>query len=112
MVEDVKKEGWRLVIPARTTGQGLEKIFLAGLEYELGSGFALYPMFVQWVDENVKADWRNSPRLAVPPGSMRRIMPQILKRGYGGNARWGVSRMRIKTRRSAITTRNREVPQS
>lgn len=55
MVEDVKKEGWRLVIPARTTGQGLEKIFLAGLEYELESGFALYPMFVQWVDENVKA---------------------------------------------------------
>ena len=56
MVADAKKEGGdAIVIPARTTGQGLEKTFLAGLEYELGSGFAPHPMFVQWVDENVKA---------------------------------------------------------
>ena len=56
MVADAKKEGGdAIVIPARTTGQGPEKKFLAGLEYELGSGFAPHPMFVQWVDENVKA---------------------------------------------------------
>lgn len=56
MVTDAKKEGGEaIVIPARTTGQGMEKTFLAGLEYELGSGFAPHPMFVQWVDENIKA---------------------------------------------------------
>lgn len=56
MVGDAKKEGGQaIVIPARTTGQGMEKMFLAGLDYELGSGFAPHPMFVQWVDENVKA---------------------------------------------------------
>lgn len=56
MVSDAKKEGGQaIVIPARTIGQGMEKIFLAGLDYELGSGFAPHPMFVQWVDENVKA---------------------------------------------------------
>ncbi|MEO8991387.1 MAG: cobalamin biosynthesis protein CbiX [Nitrosospira sp.] len=55
MVENARKEGGEaIVIPARTTGQGFEKIFLAGLEYELGSGFAPHPMFVQWVDERVK----------------------------------------------------------
>ncbi|MDQ3186403.1 MAG: hypothetical protein M3Q16_08145, partial [Pseudomonadota bacterium] len=37
------------------TGEGPEKKFLAGLEYDLGSGFAPHPMFVRWVDENVKA---------------------------------------------------------
>lgn len=56
MVEDAKKEGGRaIVIPARTTGQGPEDKFLSGLEYDLGSGFAPHPMFVQWVDEQVRA---------------------------------------------------------
>lgn len=55
MVEDAKKEGGRaIVIPARTTGQGPEDKFLSGLEYDLGSGFAPHPKFVQWVDEQVR----------------------------------------------------------
>lgn len=56
MVADAKKEdGDAIVIPARTTGQGFEKKFLSGLDYELGSGFAPHPLFIQWVDENIKA---------------------------------------------------------
>ncbi len=55
LVEEAKSGGGRaIVIPARTTGEGPEKKFLAGLEYDLGSGFAPHPMFVRWVDENVK----------------------------------------------------------
>lgn len=55
MVEDAKTEGGKaIVIPARTTGQGPEDKFLSGLEYDLGSGFAPHPMFVQWVDEQVR----------------------------------------------------------
>jgi hypothetical protein len=55
MVEDAKKNGGRaIVIPARTTGQGPEEKFLSGLEYELGSGFAPHPLFVQWVEEQIK----------------------------------------------------------
>ncbi|MEO7559572.1 MAG: CbiX/SirB N-terminal domain-containing protein [Nitrosospira sp.] len=56
MVEDAKTQGGKaIVIPARTTGQGPEDKFLSGLEYDLGSGFAPHPMFVQWVDEQVRA---------------------------------------------------------
>ena len=56
MVEEAKTQGGRaIVIPARTTGEGPEKKFLSGLEFDLGSGFAPHPMFVQWVDEQVKA---------------------------------------------------------
>lgn len=56
MVEEARMgDGKAVVIPARTTGEGPEKKFLAGLEYDLGSGFAPHPAFVQWVDENVKA---------------------------------------------------------
>jgi hypothetical protein len=33
---------------------------LAGLDYDLGSGFALHPLFVRWVDEQIKASGRNS----------------------------------------------------
>jgi sirohydrochlorin ferrochelatase len=55
MVEDARKNGGRaIVIPARTTGQGPEEKFLSGLEYELGSGFAPHPLFVQWVEEQIK----------------------------------------------------------
>lgn len=53
--EAQKQDGRALVIPARTTAEGREKIFLAGLEYELGSGFAPHPLFVQWFDEQVQA---------------------------------------------------------
>ncbi|SDW97892.1 hypothetical protein BCL69_100463 [Nitrosomonas communis] len=35
--------------------EGHEKKFLAGLEYELVSGFASHPLFVQWVEEQIKA---------------------------------------------------------
>ncbi|MGH8763104.1 MAG: sirohydrochlorin chelatase, partial [Nitrosospira sp.] len=56
MVEEAKTHGGRaIVIPARTTGEGPEKKFLSGLEFDLGSGFAPHPMFVQWVDEQVTA---------------------------------------------------------
>lgn len=56
MVEDAKKQGGRaIIIPARTTGQGFEKKFLAGLDYDLGSGFAPHPLFVRWMDEQIKA---------------------------------------------------------
>jgi hypothetical protein len=55
MVEEAGKDGGRaIVIPARTTGHGLEKEFLSGLEYDLGSGFAPHPLFVQWVEEQIK----------------------------------------------------------
>lgn len=36
--------------------EGHEKKFLAGLEYELGSGFAPHPLFARWVEEQIKAD--------------------------------------------------------
>lgn len=56
MIEDAKKQGGRaIVIPARITGQGFEKKFLAGLDYDLGSGFAPHPLFVRWVEEQIKA---------------------------------------------------------
>ncbi len=56
MVKEAQKQGGRaLVIPARVTSEGHEKKFLAGLDYALGSGFAPHPLFVQWVDEQIKA---------------------------------------------------------
>lgn len=56
MVEEASKQGGRaIVIPARTTGQGFEKKFLDGLDYDLGSGFAPHPLFVTWMEEQIKA---------------------------------------------------------
>ncbi|SDY94213.1 sirohydrochlorin chelatase [Nitrosomonas sp. Nm33] len=56
MVNEAQKQGGRaLIIPARVMGEGHEKMFLAGLEYEFGSGFAPHPLFVQWVDEQIKS---------------------------------------------------------
>ncbi|SFW15493.1 CbiX protein [Nitrosovibrio sp. Nv17] len=56
MVTEAGSRGGRaIVIPARTTGEGPEKQFLSGLEYDLGSGFAPHPLFVRWVDENIQA---------------------------------------------------------
>ena len=55
MVEDAKEQDGRaIVIPARVTGQGPEEKFLSGLDYELGSGFAPHPLFIRWVDEQIK----------------------------------------------------------
>lgn len=54
MVAEANREGGRaIVIPARTTGEGPEKAYLSGLEFELGSGFAPHPKFVQWVKEMI-----------------------------------------------------------
>jgi hypothetical protein len=56
MVEDATKQGGRaIVIPARTIGEGPEKKFLSGLEYDLGSGFAPHPLFLQWMEEKINA---------------------------------------------------------
>lgn len=55
MVTEASKQGDRvIVIPARTTAVGPEKRFLAGLEFELGEGFAPHPLFTQWVDEQIR----------------------------------------------------------
>ncbi|SFI32561.1 hypothetical protein [Nitrosomonas sp. Nm34] len=57
MVKEAQKQGGSaLVIPVRIMNEGHEKKFLAGLEYELGSGFARHPLFAQWVEEQIKAD--------------------------------------------------------
>lgn len=54
MVIEAGKQGGRaIVIPARTTAVGPKKRFLAGLEFELGEGFAPHPLFTQWVDEQI-----------------------------------------------------------
>lgn len=45
-----------IVIPARTTGRGPEKRFLAGLEFEFGEGFAPHPLFARWVEKQVQLD--------------------------------------------------------
>jgi hypothetical protein len=49
-----KQDGRSIVIPARIIGQGFGKKFLAGLDYDLGSRFASHPLFVRWVDEQIK----------------------------------------------------------
>jgi hypothetical protein len=59
MVEDAARQGGRvLVIPARTVGEGPEGKFLSGLEYDLGSGFAPHPNFLQWMEEQIKSGVR------------------------------------------------------
>jgi sirohydrochlorin ferrochelatase len=56
IVEEAGRDGGRaIVIPARTTGQGPERELLSGLSFELGSGFAPHPLFVEWVEEQVRA---------------------------------------------------------
>lgn len=54
VMEASKHDGRAIVIPARTTATGPEKRFLAGLQFELGSGFAPHPLFTQWVDEQIQ----------------------------------------------------------
>jgi sirohydrochlorin ferrochelatase len=59
MVEDATRQGGRaLVIPARTVGEGPERKFLSGLEYDLGSGFAPHPNFLRWMEEQIKSGVR------------------------------------------------------
>ncbi|MFZ5557345.1 MAG: sirohydrochlorin chelatase [Pseudomonadota bacterium] len=55
MVREATSEGGRaIVIPARTNAQGPEREFLAGLDFALGEGFAPHPLFVRWVDKQVR----------------------------------------------------------
>ncbi|MBI4511966.1 MAG: cobalamin biosynthesis protein CbiX [Deltaproteobacteria bacterium] len=55
MVEEATRDGGRaIVIPARTTGVGPEKRFLAGLPVEIGTGFAPHPLFERWFEEQVR----------------------------------------------------------
>lgn len=56
MVREAARDGGRaIVIPARTQGRGPEQEFLAGLSFELGSGFAPHPLFARWFEEQVRA---------------------------------------------------------
>jgi hypothetical protein len=58
-VEDATRQGGRaLVTPARTVGEGPERKFLSGLEYDLGSGFAPHPNFLRWMEEQIKSGVR------------------------------------------------------
>lgn len=55
-VREASRGGGRaLVVPARTLGQGFERQFLEGLNFELGEGFAPHPLFAQWFEEQVRA---------------------------------------------------------
>ncbi|SCX60925.1 cobalamin biosynthesis protein CbiX [Nitrosospira sp. Nsp1] len=88
MVGEAGNDGGRaIVIPARTTGQGPEKEFLSGLEYDLGSGFAPHPLFVQWVDEQIQmglAQFAETRRAAMAmletDGIKQEIVPNRLSR--------------------------------
>jgi sirohydrochlorin ferrochelatase len=56
MVEEAGADGGRaLVIPARTNGRGPERTFLAGMQFDLGEGFAPHPLFLRWFEEQVEA---------------------------------------------------------
>lgn len=55
MVSKATQEGGRvIVIPARTTARGPEQKFLAGLNFETGTGFAPHPLFARWVEKQVQ----------------------------------------------------------
>lgn len=67
LVEEATRDGGRaLVIPARTNDVGPERELLAGLEFELGTGFAPHPLFARWVEEQVR---RGLQRLRGPGGA-------------------------------------------
>jgi sirohydrochlorin ferrochelatase len=69
LVEQAARDGGRaLVIPARTTGRGPEERFLAGLEFELGQGFAPHPLFAHWVEEQVRFGLQRLATAAPPSG--------------------------------------------
>lgn len=55
MVQEAgEQEGRAIVVPARTIGEGSERRFLEGLQYDLAAGFAPHPLFVQWVEEQIR----------------------------------------------------------
>lgn len=67
MVTEANKQGDKvIVIPARTTAVGPEKRFLAGLEFELGEGFAPHPLFTQWVNEQIHQGLKLHEEALVP----------------------------------------------
>jgi sirohydrochlorin ferrochelatase len=54
LVEDARKDGGKaIVVPARTSAEGPERELLAGLDFELGRGFAPHPLFERWVEEQI-----------------------------------------------------------
>lgn len=55
VAEASRDEGRAIVIPARTTAQGNEREFLDGLHFDLGTGFAPHPLFVQWFESQIEA---------------------------------------------------------
>ncbi len=55
MLEEAAGDGGRaLLIPARVTGQGSERAFLKGLDFELGAGFVPHPLFARWVEAKIR----------------------------------------------------------
>jgi len=67
MVEGATRDGGRaLVIPARTNAQGPERVFLEGLSFELGEGFAPHPLFTRWIEEQVRNGIATIGERAVP----------------------------------------------
>ncbi|GIW42382.1 MAG: hypothetical protein KatS3mg076_2959 [Candidatus Binatia bacterium] len=55
LVEEAAGQGGRaIVLPARVAGEGPERRYLEGLSYELGSGFAPHPLFVRWVEKQIR----------------------------------------------------------
>ncbi|RMH39584.1 MAG: cobalamin biosynthesis protein CbiX [Deltaproteobacteria bacterium] len=46
--------GRAIVVPARTNGRGPARELLAGLEFDLGHGFAPHPLFARWVEEQIR----------------------------------------------------------
>jgi sirohydrochlorin ferrochelatase len=50
-----KNNGRAIVIPARTTGEGAERVFLEGLAFELGTGFAPHARFTAWFERQIRA---------------------------------------------------------
>ena len=81
MVEDEARQGGRvLVIPARTMGEGPERKFLSGLEYELGIGFAPHPKFVQRMEEQIKKAASGSSTIP-HPAEGDQLKPRMMPAG-------------------------------
>lgn len=62
-VEQDSRDGEVIVIPARTNGTGPEAELLAGLHFQLGSGFAPHPLFATWLREQIDQAWPHTDRL-------------------------------------------------
>jgi sirohydrochlorin ferrochelatase len=70
MVQQAQRDGGSaIVIPARTTGSGPTRKFLADLKYRHGKGFAPHPLFAQWVEKQIETGLekiRRSAETATP----------------------------------------------